>query len=133
MSLMSTITTNRRRFVAGLATALLVTMPALSATASTGDLRSPDARDAARAAQQVVTPAATGPRGDAGYVGLNTPLPNPALVVPASRAAVPGPSSSGVAWGYVALMVGLAVAAGMGVNEGLRRRRLGHLLTTHRS
>ncbi|MDX6639496.1 MAG: hypothetical protein QOF12_507, partial [Solirubrobacteraceae bacterium] len=53
MSLMSTITTNRRRFVAGLATALLVTMPALGATASTGDLRSPDARDAARAAQQV--------------------------------------------------------------------------------
>ncbi len=130
MSHTSTTTTNRRRLVAGLATALLVTMPAASAAASTGDLRSPDARDAARAAQRIVTPAA---RGDAGYVGLNTPLPNPALVVPATRAAVPGPSSSGVAWGYVALMVVLAVAAGMGVNEGLRRRRLGHLLTPHRS
>jgi hypothetical protein len=146
MSQATTTTTNRRRVIVGLAAALLVSAPVASTMASAADPRSPDARDAGIVAQGAVHQAAartdfrspdardaalraTTPRGDAGYVGLRTPVvpalaPTPATAQPAGQ-----PSTSGLAWSSVALLVALAVAAGMGLNEALRRRRLGRLLT----
>jgi hypothetical protein len=134
--------TNRRRAIVGLTAALLVSAPVATATASTADPRSPDARDAAVLAQRAAHPTPTRtdfrspdardaalrvvntPRGDAGYVGLGTPAPAIARIAPASHSSTPG-----LAWGYVAVMLALALAAGMGLNETLRRHRLGRLLT----
>ena len=142
MSQATTTTINRRRGIVGFAAALVVSAP----VASAADARTLDALDAAiavhRAVHQVpartdfrspdardAVPQARAPRGDAGYVGLRTPA-TPALSSIAPTAQPAGQSSSsGFAWSSVALMLALAVAAGMGLNEALRRRRPGRLLT----
>jgi hypothetical protein len=143
MNQATTTTINRRRVIVGFAAALVVSAP----VASAADARTLDALDAAIAVQRTVhqvpartdfrspdardaVPQARAPRGDAGYVGLRTPaMPALSSIAPTAQPAGQ-PSSSGFAWSSVALMLALAVAAGMGLNEALRRRRrLGRLLT----
>jgi hypothetical protein len=75
------------------------------------DLRSPDARDAARQAH--ATP----------VVDLRSPDARHAARPVPSAASIPEPSSGGFAWGYVAIIAGASILLMVAVAAMRRRRR----------